>query len=250
MPQSWRRPIAASARPSPATTESRSAACARASSVPSTTPRDVGRVMGARELGIGRRLRARACDRRRSRPPARAAPRTCAWESDAPAEAAARSGRRSRCSISARRALLVWAASTACLNGDDEASSSQRMRRPRCARGRRNRRSRRRSRRSPTACSECVATGRSPRASLCRPWAPPSKRAMPLLDAELDRLVIARFEVQAGHVLGHAPVAAPQRFAACRCRAPRTAGARRASRSTSMRVLRQAPRRSPRRTPG
>src|SRR6476469_8195437 len=31
-------------------------------------------------------------------------------------------------------------------------------------------------------------------------------------DAELDRLVIARFEMQAGDVFGHAPVAAPQRF--------------------------------------
>ena len=64
---------------------------------------------------------------------------------------------------------------------------------------------------SPMACSECVATGSSPRASLCSPCAPPSKRPMPPLDAELDRLVVARLEVQAGHVFGGAPIASPQR---------------------------------------
>ena len=51
-------------------------------------------------------------------------------------------------------------------------------------------------------------TGSRPRAILCSPCAPPSKRVIAVGDAPGQRLVVAGLEVQAGHVLQRAPVAA------------------------------------------
>ena len=67
--------------------------------------------------------------------------------------------------------------------GSAKRARRARARRPcarrRCARARRSRRSRARTRGSRDRVREYVVTGSRPRASLCTPCAPPSKRAMP-----------------------------------------------------------------------
>ncbi len=87
---------------------------------------------------------------------------------------------------------------------------------------------------SPTACSECVATGSSPRASLCKPCAPPSKRgcrARCRIRSPGSSRPRSAGRARTRACPSSAPTACPRR----RCRAPRTAAGRRASRPPAAR---------------
>ena len=114
--------------------------------------------------------------------------------------------------------------------------------RRRAPRARRSRRSRSRKPRSPIACADHVVAGSMPRASLCSALRAAFEARDAVREAVLDRLVVARLEVQARHVLDRAPVAAPHRRAVGDVERRADAARRRGGRRPS-RCGRRAPRR-------
>src|SRR5690242_3713802 len=164
----------------------------------------------------GNRARARARARRRSPLPARAsgprrwqrharaARRTWAWESGARAAAAARNGPRRR-SAPARLALVVLLERRGCGKLVHRMLDLDALARAEVGDG---------GREIAVADGVQRMRGRGPQAArkLVQTLRAALEARDPALDAELDRLVIARLEMQARNVLRHPPVAAPQRL--------------------------------------
>ena len=86
---------------------------------------------------------------------------------------------------------------------------------------------------SATQCRLWVISGRKPRAILCSPCAPGSKRVQAFAQAIFDALVVTGLEMQAGHRFAGAPVAAIKRVAAAQAQRAGDRLARRAAASTS-----------------